>query len=286
LPTDMLTAKIEYGFDQLTTRSGGVLNGPSHVAMGRRAAAAIGHALGSADEGRMIEAYLNIWRQVHLPHLPAGSRGLTKEEFVRSNLALADDPIAREDALGGLAGTFFELADADRDGRVDREEFWAFQHGHFPELTRADLGVAFEYLDTDRDGYLSRDQFTSSIVEYWTSRDPDAPGNWWLGQPVYLRGTSADVGPTVGVGAGPSADADSVRSAVGASTSATHEPEPAPPRARGTEPAVSPIAAGLPNDSVRGSKATSACDGEQGAESTLSSADVDSLRTLESRATP
>jgi hypothetical protein len=185
----MLTAKIEYGFDQLTTRSAGVLNGPSHVALGRRAAAAIGHALGSVDEGRMIEAYLNIWRLAHLPHLPAGSRGLTKEEFVRSNLALADDPVARENTLGALAGTFFELADHDGDCRVNREEFWAFQHGHFPELTRADLGVAFDHLDTDRDGYLSRDQFTSSIVEYWTSRDPDAPGNWWLGCPIYLRET-------------------------------------------------------------------------------------------------
>src|SRR5258708_7152100 len=143
VPADILTAKIEYGFDQLTTRSGGVLDGPSHVAMGRRAAAAIGHALGSADEGRMIEAYLNIWRQAHLPHLPAGSRGLTKEEFVRSNLALADDPEAREAILGGLAATFFELADSDTDGRVNREEFWAFQHGHFPELTRAALGPAF-----------------------------------------------------------------------------------------------------------------------------------------------
>ena len=183
----MLTAKIEYGFDQLTARSGGVLSGPAHVAMGRRAAAAIGYALGSADEARMIEAYLNIWQQAHLPHLPAGSRGLTKEEFVRSNLALADDPVTRNDTLGALASTFFELADDDGDGRVDREEFWAFQHGHFPELTRADLGEAFDHLDSDGDGYLSRGQFTAAIVEYWTGRDPDAPGNWWLGRPVYLR---------------------------------------------------------------------------------------------------
>ena len=187
MPADMLTAKIEFGFDQLTARSNGVLDGPSHVAMGRRAAAAIGYALGSEDEARMIEAYLNVWRLVHLPHLPAGSRGLTREEFVRSNLALADGSAAdREATLGALADTFFGLADEDGDGRVDFEEFWAFQHGHFPELTRASLAEAFEHLDTDRDGYLSRQQFTSSIVEFWTSRDPDAPGNWWLGRPVYL----------------------------------------------------------------------------------------------------
>lgn len=187
MPADMLTAKIEFGFDQLTARSGGVLDGPSHVAMGRRAAAAIGYALGSQDEARMIEAYLNVWRSVHLPHLPAGSRGLTKAEFVHSNLVLSDGTEAeREATLGALADTFFGLADVDRDERVDREEFWAFQHGHFPELTRAALSEAFDHLDTDHDGYLSRRQFTSAIVEYWTSRDPDAPGNWWLGRPVYL----------------------------------------------------------------------------------------------------
>jgi hypothetical protein len=187
LPADMLTAKIEYGFDQLTARSGGVLDGPSHVAMGRRAAAAIGHALGSAAESRMIEAYLNIWRQAHLPHLPAGSRGLTKEEFVRSLLALGVDPDTREATIGALAGTFFELADDNGDGLVDQDEFWAFQHGHFPELTRADLGEAFGHLDANRDGYLTREEFVGAIVDYWTSPDPDAPGNWWLGRPVYLR---------------------------------------------------------------------------------------------------
>jgi hypothetical protein len=194
----MLTAKIEYGFDQLAARSGGVLDGPSHVAMGRRAAAAIGYSLGSPDEGRMIEAYLNVWTAVHLPHLPPGARGLTKEEFVESNLALADDPVARQATLGRLAGTFFELADADGDGMVNGAEFWAFQHGHFPDLGRADLAEAFAHLDEDRDGFLSREQFTSGLVEYWTSRDPAALGNWWLGRPIYERGKDGDAARAAG----------------------------------------------------------------------------------------
>lgn len=207
MPTDMLTVKIEFGFDQLTARSGGILDGPSHVAMGRRAAAALGHALGSADEARMIEAYLRIWREVHLPHVERGSRGLTKDEFVRSLIGLADgDAKVRESTLGALADTFFSVADEDGDGRLDAEEFWAFQHGHFPELTRAALAEGFAHLDADADGYLSRAQFTTVIVEYWTSRDPEAPGNWWLGRPGYL-----DAVPEQSRKPGPSADAPPAR---------------------------------------------------------------------------
>lgn len=191
--TDLLTAKIEYGFDQLTARSGGVLDGPTHVAMGRRAAAAIGHALGSADEARMIEAYLNVWRTVHLPRVPAGSRGLNRREFTRAMRELAaGDPAACKATLGALAETFFVLADHDRDGRLDRDEFWAFQHGHFPELTHTALDEAFDHLDADHDGYLPRAQFTGAMIEYWTSSDPDVPGNWWLGRPVYLRAIPDD----------------------------------------------------------------------------------------------
>lgn len=184
---DILRAKVEYGFEQLTFRSRGILDGPAHVAMGRRTAAALGYGLGSAQEGRMIEAYSNVWEQVHLPRLPAGSRGLTKSEFVRSNLVLADDPARRDATLGAPAVTFCELADVHGRGMVGAQEFWGFQHGHLPELSRADVGEAFAHLDADGDGYLSHEQFAGAIVEYWTSRDPDAPGNRFLGRPVYER---------------------------------------------------------------------------------------------------
>src|SRR4051794_36073404 len=46
---------------------------------------------------------------------------------------------------------------------------------------------AFRHLDQDGDGYLSADEFITAIVEYWSSDDPDGPGNWAMGRPAYER---------------------------------------------------------------------------------------------------
>ena len=48
-------------------------------------------------------------------------------------------------------------------------------------------GVVGWRLDADGDGYLPDEEFTRAIVEYWSSADPEAPGNWWMGRPAYLR---------------------------------------------------------------------------------------------------
>ncbi|MFF6793704.1 EF-hand domain-containing protein [Streptomyces filamentosus] len=183
---EFLTAKIEQGFDQLDVDGSGVLTEEDHVEMGRRVASSLGHAEGSPEEERIIGAYTAIWREVHLPFLPAGSRGIPKDRFVASTRTLADDPEAARAALGGIAETYLQIADLDKDGRISPAEFLAFQRGHFPGLTEESAAEAFGHLDTDGDGVLSPDEFTSAVIEFWTSSDPAATGNWWMGRSVSL----------------------------------------------------------------------------------------------------
>ncbi|MFC8722787.1 EF-hand domain-containing protein, partial [Kitasatospora sp. NPDC057198] len=115
--------------------------------------------------------------------LPAGAAAMGRAEFLASTASLADDPAAAAATLGALARAFLAVADADGSGRVDADEFFAFQRGHFPQLRRSDADAAFAHLDRDGDGALSAAEFESAIIEYWTSRDPAAPGNWWTGSP-------------------------------------------------------------------------------------------------------
>ncbi|MEV6279333.1 EF-hand domain-containing protein [Nocardia sp. NPDC051832] len=182
---DLLTAKISHGFDHLDVDGDGWLTEHDHVLCGQRVAAALGYPPGSRAEQDIIDAYLAIWRDLHLPHIPGGGTSISKQQFVASTRTLAEDPAAAAATVGALAEAFLAIADTDADGSVDPAEFTAFQRGHFPGLTDAEAQQAFSHLDTDGDGRLSAKEFTQAIIEYWSSGDPDAPGNWWMGRPDF-----------------------------------------------------------------------------------------------------
>ncbi|MGH3828598.1 MAG: EF-hand domain-containing protein [Pseudonocardiaceae bacterium] len=182
---DILTAKINHGFDHLDADGDGQLTEHDHVLVGQRVATSLGHSPGSPVERQIIEAYLRIWRDLHLVYLPGGGIAISKEQFLASTLTLATDPAAAHATVGALATAFLAIADIDHDGQIGLAEFRAFHSGHCPNLT--DAGEAFAHLDTDGDGHLSAQEFTQATVEYWSSNDPDAPGNWWLGRLTYQR---------------------------------------------------------------------------------------------------
>ncbi|MFE1268783.1 EF-hand domain-containing protein [Streptomyces sp. NPDC058758] len=184
--TDLLITKISHGFDHLDVDGDGRLTERDHVLCGRRVAASLGHAEGSEGERKIVDAYRGIWRNLHLPHLPEGSTAISKKEFVASTAGLAGDPDAAAATVGAPARVFLEVADTDRDGRVSPAEFLVFQRGHFPGLTEAEADEAFAHLDTDGDGSLSAEEFVRAITEFWSSTDPAAPGNWWMGRPDHL----------------------------------------------------------------------------------------------------
>ncbi|GAA1661991.1 hypothetical protein GCM10009830_04020 [Glycomyces endophyticus] len=184
---DMLTAKIAHGFDYLDADGDGLLSEEDHVVLGQRAAAELGHAPGSVEEGWIIAAYVDIWTGLHRPHLPEGEDVIDKATFVAATRTLAGDPAAADATVGKLARTFHSIADADGSGDVNRDEFKRFSRSHFPNLGDEDIATAFKHLDIDGDGTLTEEEFVGAVVEYWSSTDPEAPGNWWMGEPVYER---------------------------------------------------------------------------------------------------
>ena len=130
--SDILTAKIIYGFDYLDVDGDGQLTENDHVLMGQRVAASLGHAPGSDAERRIIDAYVRIWRELHLPHIPGGGTAITKNQFLASTLTLATDPAAARVTLGALAEAFLAIADADGNGRLSPPSSVPSKAGTFP----------------------------------------------------------------------------------------------------------------------------------------------------------
>jgi hypothetical protein len=120
-----------------------VLTEHDHVVMGERVAASLGYPKGSPQEQQIINAYLSIWHDLHLPFVPPGAAGIGQEQFLTSTTTLATNPELAQATLGGLAEAFLAIADGD--------------------------------------GMLSHEEFVEATVEFWTSTDPAARGNAFAG---------------------------------------------------------------------------------------------------------
>lgn len=70
---DILTVKINHGFDHFDADGDDQLTEHDHVLMGQRAATSLGHAPSSPAEQQIIEAYLRIWRDLHYRTSPAAA---------------------------------------------------------------------------------------------------------------------------------------------------------------------------------------------------------------------
>ncbi|MFC5667154.1 EF-hand domain-containing protein [Kitasatospora misakiensis] len=182
---EKLLARIHHGFDHLDADGDGLVTEHDHVLMGRAVARSLGHAEESTAEERIVDAYLAIWRDLHVSQLPAGTTAVGRAQFVAATRSLADDPVAARTVYGALAEAYLAIADVDGSGTVDAGEFFVFQRGNFSALSRDDADEAFHRLDLDGDGLLSAEEFVAGLIEFWTSREPEAPGHWWAGRPPY-----------------------------------------------------------------------------------------------------
>lgn len=181
---DFVTAKIRAGFDGLDRDGDGVLTERDHVLMGHSVARTLGYAGGSSEEQAVVDAYLRIWNGLHKANAVDADGGITKDEFVASTSTLIADEQKAKEVLGGLADTIMDVGDRRGDGRITVAEYTAFVQGQAPGLTDAEAREAFARLDRDGDGHLTRAELRQAVIEYFTSSDPDTPGNWYFGRPV------------------------------------------------------------------------------------------------------
>ncbi|MER7947646.1 EF-hand domain-containing protein [Streptomyces sp. NPDC096079] len=121
-------------------------------------------ATGRSDDDPLVVAARATGERAWAAMDANGDGVMTYEEYIAWVDAEKFDTICQY-ALGAL----FDLADADRDGALDRAQFTMLRQALGNPADNA--GTAFDALDSDGDGRVGRVEYLASIRAYVTGED-------------------------------------------------------------------------------------------------------------------
>ncbi|MFJ8208697.1 EF-hand domain-containing protein [Streptomyces sp. NPDC096033] len=176
---DLLERKIDVCFGHVDVNGDGVFEEADVMALAARMISYQGVAFDAPQAQQLFKAFQVFVRNI------AGELGLTSgqigpDQWRKGMIGtFGENPALFDKVFRPLAESIWKLCDKNGDGHVDAEEFLCFQKavGSSPENRQ----IAFERLDLNKDGVLSVEEILSAYKDYYTSRDPEAPGNWLYG---------------------------------------------------------------------------------------------------------
>jgi Ca2+-binding EF-hand superfamily protein len=127
----------------------------------------------SAQADGMRELFSRWW-QALADAVDADKDGvISPDEFVAGLSSL--DP----EAFGATGPILFDVFDPSGDGLISPAEYRGLASIYGVDAAQAD--ESFARIDLDGDGHVTREEFGVLFVEYLTSDDEGAPGNWLYG---------------------------------------------------------------------------------------------------------
>ncbi|MBP2472116.1 hypothetical protein JOF53_000988 [Crossiella equi] len=177
---DVLDRKIDLAFGHVDANGDGVLEASDALALVARVVAYVGEPFGSPKAQREFAALELFWDHVSRRMDLNEDGKITPEEWrLGMRAAFGMNPAGFEEGFRPLAEATLDLLDRDGDGRVTAGEFAAW-HRAFG-TSSLNSAFAFARMDRDNDGSLSVPELLTAWREFYTSIEPDAPGNWLYG---------------------------------------------------------------------------------------------------------
>ncbi|MBP2472118.1 hypothetical protein JOF53_000990 [Crossiella equi] len=181
---DVLDRKIDISFAHLDDNGDGVFEPADALALAWRIVDCAGAPPEDPRAQAVFAALAVFWQHIELTMDLNEDSVVTPGEWRHgARSAFHTNPAGFDAGLRPLAEATLALLDRDGDGRVNAEEFSAY-HKAFG-VSPADSRLAFTRLDRDGSGWLSVAELLGAWREFYTSDDPDAPGNWLYGDPGY-----------------------------------------------------------------------------------------------------
>ncbi|GGT24956.1 MULTISPECIES: EF-hand domain-containing protein [Streptomyces] len=179
IATPVLTHKLRHMFALLDTDRDGYLTAADLPAAADRMAAAL--PAGQEKAERLRTALGRIWEAHLRPMAGDGTGRLGLAAYERGvRQAVATAPAAFLTAVHEAAAAWLALCDADGNGRIVLDEYLRMGEA-LGGIAREDMEDAFGRLDRSGDGGLDPVDVHAAVIEFFTSDDPEAAGNWLYG---------------------------------------------------------------------------------------------------------
>ena len=119
------------------------------------------------------------WTQLHTLADTDRDGRISREEYITAmGSGIAADLEALDRAVLQSSRAIVTAADSDDDGYLDLPDY-----ERLAALLRIEQAAdGFALLDTDADGRLSIQEILTALVDFYTSDDPDSPGNLLFGR--------------------------------------------------------------------------------------------------------
>ncbi|CAH2093305.1 unnamed protein product [Euphydryas editha] len=121
---------------------------------------------------------LEIWEGMQLKADLNKDGEISSDEWIKLWENFAKDPSSPVDWQAYYCKAIFSIQDASNDGAIDRDEFVSV-HSSFG-LPKEDANVAFDKVSNGK-ASISWEDFQKLWQEFFTSEDPNAPGNYIFG---------------------------------------------------------------------------------------------------------
>jgi len=101
------------------------------------------------------------------------------EVFEFLNCMIKDN--TTDQIVGAFVKIILKVIDVNRDGKISKEEFINYLNLN-PRNVVKDPAACFAKLDLNSNGFITEDELQIVFREFYTSTDPNAPGNVLYGQ--------------------------------------------------------------------------------------------------------
>jgi len=176
----VLEQKAEHRFDMWDTNGDGILTEDEFLRVGQAILDTYGTSEDSPKGKAVMEGIRAFWER-HLDGMDLNEDGRISREEYHGAL---EGNIRGNNGVEAVVVPFWEaildLADESGDGALDAAEFVQIMAAF--GVSEDDATYTFGNIDADGNGEITTDEWLRALREFWTSTDPDAPGNTLFGR--------------------------------------------------------------------------------------------------------